>query len=108
MLVEIAHVAAKTKDTYLAAQYRRIVSQRGKKRALIALGHTVLVIAYQLLTRKQPYHDLGVAYFDKLDAKPSQTPVSASAGAHGLRGRLAAECHDGLSPLFSAEYPFVS
>ena len=67
VLVEIAQVAAKTKDTYLAAQYRRIASRRGKKRALIALGHTVLVIAYQLLTRKQPYHDLGVAYFDKLE-----------------------------------------
>ena len=67
VLVEIAHVAAKTKDTYLAAQYRRIAARRGKKRALIALGHTVLVIAYQLLTRKMPYHDLGVAYFDKLE-----------------------------------------
>ena len=67
VLVETAHVAAKTKDTYLAAQYRRIAARRGKKRALIALGHTVLVIAYQLLTRKQPYHDLGVAYFDKLE-----------------------------------------
>jgi transposase len=67
VLVEIAHVAAKTKDTYLAAQYRRIAARRGKKRALIALGHTVLVIAYQLLTRKLPYHDLGVAYFDKLE-----------------------------------------
>lgn len=67
VLVEIAQVAAKTKDTYLAAQYRRIAARRGKKRALIALGHTVLVIAYQLLTRQQPYHDLGVAYFDKLE-----------------------------------------
>ena len=67
VLVEIAHVAAKTKDTYLAAQYRRIAARRGKKRALMALGHTVLVIAYQLLTRKLPYHDLGVAYFDKLE-----------------------------------------
>ncbi len=67
MLVEIAHVAAKTKETYLAAQYRRITSRRGKKRALVALGHTVLVIAYQILTRKQPYQDLGGTYFDKLE-----------------------------------------
>lgn len=67
VLVEIAHVAAKTKETYLAAQYRRIAARRGKKRALVALGHTVLGIAYQLLTRQQPYHDLGVAYFDKLE-----------------------------------------
>jgi hypothetical protein len=65
--VEIAHVASKTKEPYLAAQYRRIAARRGKKRALIALGHTVLVIAYQLLTRKQPYHDLGGTYFDKLE-----------------------------------------
>src|SRR5687767_4894400 len=39
-LVEVAHVASKTKGTYLAAQYRRLASRRGKKRALVALGHT--------------------------------------------------------------------
>lgn len=66
-LIQIAHVASKTKDTYLAAQYRRIAARRGKKRALVALGHTVLVIVYHILTRRQPYHELGVAYFDQLD-----------------------------------------
>ncbi len=45
-LVEMAHVAAKTKGTYLSSQYRRIAARRGKKRALIAVGHTILVIAY--------------------------------------------------------------
>jgi transposase len=65
VLIEIAHVAAKTRDTYLAAQYRRIAARRGKKRALIALGHTILVIIYHLLTRREPYRDLGVAYFDQ-------------------------------------------
>jgi transposase len=67
VLVEAAHVAAKTKQTYLAAQYRRIAARRGKKRALIALGHTILIIVYYVLTRKQPYQDLGTAYFDKLE-----------------------------------------
>ena len=67
VLIEIAHVAAKTKDTYLAAQYRRIAARRGKKRALVALGHTILVIIYHILTRRQPYQELGVAYFDQLD-----------------------------------------
>jgi transposase len=67
VLVEAAHVAAKTKQTYLAAQYKRIAARRGKKRALIALGHTILVIVYTLLTRKQPYQDLGAAYFDSLE-----------------------------------------
>ena len=66
-LIQIAHVASKTKDTYLAAQYRRIAARRGKKRALVALGHSVLVIVYHILTRRQPYHALGVAYFDQLD-----------------------------------------
>jgi transposase len=67
VLVEAAHVAAKTKQTYLAAQYQRIAARRGKKRALMALGHTILPIVYYLLTRKQPYQDLGTAYFDKLE-----------------------------------------
>jgi transposase len=66
VLVEAAHVAAKTKQTYLAAHYQRIAARRGKKCALIALGHTILVIVYTLLTRKQPYQDLGAAYFDSL------------------------------------------
>jgi transposase len=69
VLVEAAHVAAKTKGTYLAAQYRRIAARRGKKRALIALGHTILTIVYHLLTRKQPYRDLGAAYFDTRDQR---------------------------------------
>jgi transposase len=67
VLIEIAHVASKTKDTYLAAQYRRIAARRGKKRALVALAHTILVIIYHILTRRQPYHELGGAYFDQLE-----------------------------------------
>ena len=69
ILVEIAQVASKTKHTYLAAQYRRIAARRGKKRALIAVGHTVLTIVYTLLTRKQPYQDLGTAYFDQREQR---------------------------------------
>jgi len=65
--VEAAHVAAKTQQTYLAAQDQRIAARRGKKRALIALGHTILVLVYRLLTRTQPSQDLGAAYFDALE-----------------------------------------
>jgi transposase len=67
VLIEIAHVASKTKNTYLAAQYRRIAARRGKKRALIALGHTILVIIYHILTRHESYRELGANYFDELD-----------------------------------------
>ena len=64
-LVAIAHGASKTTNTYLATQYRRIAARRGKKRALSAVGHTILTIVYRMLTRRQPYHDLGAAYFDQ-------------------------------------------
>lgn len=43
-------MASRTKDTYLVAQYRRIAARRGKKRALVALGHTILVSSYYILT----------------------------------------------------------
>ncbi len=66
-LIEVAHVAARTRDTYLAAQYGRRAGRRGKQRALVAVAHTVLVIVYHVLTRRAPYRELGGAYFDHLD-----------------------------------------
>jgi transposase len=66
-LVEAAHAAVRTKNTYLAAQYRRIAARRGRKRALVALAHTILTIIYLILKRKEPYHDLGGNYFDEHD-----------------------------------------
>jgi transposase len=53
-LIQIAHVASKRKDTSLAAQDRRIAARRGEKRAPVAVGHTILAIAYHILTRRQP------------------------------------------------------
>jgi transposase len=66
-LVEAAHAAGRTKNTYLSAQYRRLASRRGKKRAAVAVGHTILVIAYRLLERSCRYEELGADYFDKRD-----------------------------------------
>jgi hypothetical protein len=45
----------------------RWVSARAMREALIAVGHTILSLVYTLLTRKQPYQDLGVTYFNALD-----------------------------------------
>jgi transposase len=67
VLIEVAHVASTIKDTYLAAQYRRSAARRGKKRAPVALGHTILVIIYHILTRRVPYGDLGATYFAERD-----------------------------------------
>lgn len=66
-LVEAARAAARTRNTYLAAQYRRLAARRGGNRAAVALAHTILVIAYTLLRDGGTYQDLGPGYFDQLD-----------------------------------------
>lgn len=62
-LVESAHAASRMNNTYLAAQYWRLAGRRGKKRAAVAVAHSILVITYHLLDRNQPYRDLGGDYF---------------------------------------------
>jgi transposase len=64
-LVEAAHSLGRGRGTYLAAQYRRLTARRGKKKAAVALGHSILIIVYHLLSRGEVYHDLGVQYFDE-------------------------------------------
>jgi transposase len=67
MLVEAAHGAAHARRTYLGAQYRRLAARRGGKRASVAVGHSILTIAYYLLKRGTQYEDLGANYFDERD-----------------------------------------
>jgi transposase len=66
-LVQAAHAAGRTKTTYLGAQYRRLAARRGARRAVVAVGHSIIVIAYYLLTRGTVYQDLGPLYFDVHD-----------------------------------------
>ena len=68
-LTEAAHGAAHTKKTYLAALYQRIAARRGRKKAIIAVAHTILVISYYLLARQEPYQDLGANYFDERERR---------------------------------------
>jgi transposase len=67
VLVQAAWAASHTKNTYLAAQYRRLAARRGRKRALVALGHTILVIAYHILKRGTTYAELGQDFLARLD-----------------------------------------
>jgi len=67
-LSQAAWAASRTKQSYFRAQYRRLVGRRGKKRAIVAVGHSLLVVIYHVLLTGRPYQDLGVDYFDKLDA----------------------------------------
>jgi transposase len=66
-LTEAAWAASHCKEGYLPAQFRRLAARRGKKRALVAVGHSILVSAYHLLTRGEDYCDLGGQYFDERD-----------------------------------------
>jgi transposase len=72
VLIEAAHGAAHTKHTYLAALYRRMQARRGTKKALVAVGHAILVIIYHILSRKEPYQDLGANYFEERDRQAVQ------------------------------------
>jgi transposase len=71
-LVEAAHAATHCKDSYLAAQYHRLVLRRGGKKATIAVGHTLLVIVYHVLADEQDYQELGGNYFDDYDRQAVQ------------------------------------
>jgi transposase len=64
-LVLAANAAARSKNSYLAAQYNRLAARRGKKRAVVALAHSILVAVYHMLSRREPYRDLGGNYFDE-------------------------------------------
>jgi len=68
-LVESAEAAARTKGTYLAAQYARLKGRHGHKKAVFAVAHSILVIAYHLLERNQPYDELGGDYFIERQSK---------------------------------------
>src|SRR4029453_14796927 len=63
--VQRAHAAAHTKDTYLSALYHRLAARRGKKRAIIAIAHSIVRSAFHMLSRQDLYHELGSNYFDQ-------------------------------------------
>jgi hypothetical protein len=72
-LVEAAHAASRSKGTYLSAQYARLRGRRGPRKAAVAVGHSILVIAYHILERGRPYHELGDDYFDQRRSKEAYT-----------------------------------
>jgi transposase len=66
-LCEAAWAAARTKNSYFRALYQRLVRTRGKNRALIAVAHSLLVTVYSFTTAGEPYRDLGLDHFDRLN-----------------------------------------
>ena len=70
VLTEVAWAATRTKNTYYSARYHRLAARRGKKRALIAVGHSILKSVYHIIGRKEKYKELGADYLNsKIEAK---------------------------------------
>jgi transposase len=73
ILTQVAHAAARTKGTFLNARYHRLAARRGKKRAIGAISHSIIVSIWHMLKHRQPYHDLGGDYYDQ---RNTETKVS--------------------------------
>ena len=63
ILTQCAWTASRTRDTYLAAQFWRLARRIGKKKAAMAVGHSILVAAWHILTHDTDYNDLGSDWF---------------------------------------------
>jgi hypothetical protein len=64
-LNQAAWAASRTKNTYLKARYHRLAARRGKKRAIVAIGRSILVSIWHMLSRHEPYQDLGADHYDQ-------------------------------------------
>ena len=77
ILVECAWAAARTRNTYLSAQFWRLARRIGKKKAAVAVAHSILVIAWHLLSRDCPYEELGGDWFTRRDAERTRARAVA-------------------------------
>lgn len=68
-LCQVAWAASHSKDTYLAAFYRRLAHTRGKKKAIVAVAHKMLIIIYHMLSRRVHFRELGANFFDQLNSE---------------------------------------
>src|SRR5262249_2365801 len=67
ILIECARAASRSRDTYVKAQYLRLCRRRGDSKAIVAVAHSILVSAYYVLARNEPYTDLALNHFDRLE-----------------------------------------
>lgn len=68
-LVECARSAATHKNSYFYAQYHRIAARRGANKAATAVAHSMLIVIYNMIKKKQHYYELGPDYFDKQNSE---------------------------------------
>ena len=66
-LVVSANSAVNVKKSYFYAQYQRIIVHRGKKKALVAVAHSILIAVYHILKDGVPFKDLGANYYNQFN-----------------------------------------
>jgi hypothetical protein len=93
---EVAWASIKTKASYFYAQFHRIARRRGRNEAAIAVAHGILTAVYHVLRTGQPYADVGVDYFDRLDA--SRIEASPRSAPRATRVLGEPQAHDRLTP----------
>ena len=71
-LCQGAWAVTRKKDCYLASQFRRVAARRGMKRAVMAVAHSMLIIAYTMLKTDRTYHELGGNYLERINADQLQ------------------------------------
>ena len=69
IMTEAAWAATRTKDTFYSARYHKLAARRGKKRALIAVGHSILTSVWHVLHDNVSYKELGAEYLNERVAK---------------------------------------
>src|SRR4051812_1057723 len=87
-LTEAAQAAGRTRDTYLSAQYHRLAPRRGKKKATVAVAHSILIISYHLLKEGTSYQDLGGDFFDRRDKDALERRLISRLEALGNKGAI--------------------
>jgi transposase len=85
VLIECAWAAARSRDTYLSAQYWRLARRIGKKKAAVAVGHSILVIAWHLLADDCDDQDLGGDFFIRRGTDSARQRAVAQLQALGYR-----------------------
>lgn len=83
-LVQAAWATTRT-NTFLAAQYRRWVKRMGSRKALVAVGHSILVMAYHILKQRVAYHELGADFFDRQQQDTQRRRLIQKLEALGLK-----------------------
>ncbi len=88
IMSQAAWAAARTKDTFLKARYHRLAARRGKKRANVAIGRSMLTSIWFMLSRRQPYHELGDDYYNQRQKESKVTYLTKQLARLGFSVRI--------------------